>query len=147
MKASKRNYTTTHTSKDQARSAIFSQDLPSPTLKSAWMLFEHELAREDAVTGEKFTVQEALDNILCWLEHQKRLSRMAHLTHMERSILHLLVYEGLSMKQVAARLHKSYPQIKQKAFTIREKLGATTMVQAAVRAAQMGWKSTSHLEE
>lgn len=126
---------------------IFSQDMSLPVLESAWMLFEHELERNNPQTGNLFTEQEALENVFCWLAHQKRAGRMIRLTTLERIILHLLVYEGLSMKQIAARLGKSYPQIKQKSAVIREKLGANTMVQAAVRAAQMGWKSTSHLEE
>lgn len=111
------------------------------------MLFEHELDRLNPATNEKHTEQEALENVLSWMAHQKRINGMVRLSSLERIILHLMVYDGLSMKQIALRLGKSYPQIKQTAYAIRAKMNATTMVQAAVRAAQMGWKSTSHLEE
>lgn len=137
----------TRFTKRAARTVIFSQKAPLPVRRSAWILYLHELERINPDTGCPYTLRRALDNILRWLAQQKRMSKIIHLTPMQKSILYLLVNQGLTQQQIASRLDRSYVSVRIRLAEIKQKLDADTVVQAAARAVELGLVNTSRMEE
>src|SRR5919108_4907017 len=94
----------------KARQIIFSQEMiPLSIKRTAWFLYQHEMKRE-----EPRTERQAMANILKWMAMMKKRQEagLKQLSPMQKKIIELLVYEGLTQKQIALRLERDPDTIK-----------------------------------
>jgi DNA-binding NarL/FixJ family response regulator len=111
----------------KARQIIFSQEMiPLSIKRTAWFLYQHEMKRE-----EPRTERQAMANILKWMAMMKKRQEagLKQLSPMQKKIIELLVYEGLTQKQIALRLERDPDTIKHHCGRIREKVGVDSMYQ------------------
>jgi DNA-binding NarL/FixJ family response regulator len=133
----------THSQK--ARRIIFSQEMiPLSIKRTALFLFEHELERE-----QPRTENEALSNTLKWMRIMKHRQEagLLQLTPMQKKIIELLVYEGLTQKQIALRLERDPNTIKHHCTRIRKKVGVDSMYQVVAVAVDLGWVTAPQVQE
>ena len=123
-----------------ARQTIFAQLAPLSVKRSAWVLYQHELTRIDPRTRKPFTPRRALSNTLKWLAWQatRQDAAMKTITPTQRRILHLLVVEGLTQKQMALALGVETVTIKRHFTEIRKRIGVSSTYQVVAIAVEMG---------
>jgi len=133
----------------EARSTIYAQEMPLSIKHSAWALFKHELNNINPATSKPFTHRKALSNTLKWMEHQKKrkVAALKKLTPMQNKIVHMLVEEGLTQKQISLNLNKGSTTIKHHLRQIRMKVGVASMYQVVAVAVELGWVSAPPVQE
>ena len=131
----------------KARQTIHAQETPRSIKHSAWYLFRHQLADIDPLTSVE--IKQALAHTLAWMQEQKARQEAAlkRLTPMQNKILHLLVEEGLTQKQMALRLNRKRSVIQHHYAQIRLKMGVPSMYQAVAVAVESGWVNAPHIKK
>lgn len=131
----------------QAQQIINSQADTSRGIKrSAWFLFQHELARINPNTARPFTVNRALSNVLKWMAGQKAMQNFRGLTPREREIVGMIV-EGLTQNQIALELGCKRVTVKEHLTRIRQKVGAVSTYQLVAIAVERGWVQAPRVDE
>jgi DNA-binding NarL/FixJ family response regulator len=133
----------------QAQQIINSQsDMSLGIKRSAWLLFQHELGKTNPATSKPFTVRRALSNTLKWMRQQKARQDAAlqQLTPTQRTIIRLVVEEGLTQKEVALRLGRELVTIKKHVAEIRSRMGVSSLYQVVAVAVERGWVNTPKLD-
>ncbi len=126
----------------KARQIIFAQEMISLSIKrTAWILLQHELIREDPQTCKPFTLRKALSNTLKWISMQRHRQEagLRQLSPMQKKIIEMLVIEGLTQKQIAYQLKRDPDTIKHHCERIRKKVGVESMYQVVAVAVELGW--------
>ena len=129
----------------QARQIIFSQEMvPLSIKRTAWFLYQHELKR-----AQPRTAGNALSNTLRWMRLMKlrQEAGLLEITPMQKKIIELLVYEGLTQKQIALRLERDPDTIKHHCERIRKKVGVDSMYQVVAVAVDLGWVMAPQVQE
>lgn len=129
----------------KARHIIFSQEMIPLTIKrTAWFLYQHELKRE-----EPRTERQAMANTRKWMAMMKKRQEagLRLLSPMQKMIIELLVYEGLTQKQIALRLQRDPDTIKHHCERIRKKVGVDSMYQVVAVAVDLGWVMAPQVKE
>ena len=117
-----------------------------PIKRSAFVLFRHELSRNNPHTSRPFTPHQALLNVLKWMTGQKAMQNFRQLTPKERELICFLV-EGLTQKQMALELGCDPVTIKRHFSQIRRKVGAISTYQVVAVAVERGWVNVPVMEE
>ena len=133
-----------------ARQIIYSQEMvPLSIKRTAWILFQHELTREDPRTLKPFTARKALANTVKWmaLQRERQEAGLRQLSPMQKTILHMLVRDGLTQKQIAFHLGRNTDTIKHHCERIRKKVGVNSMYQVVAVAVSLGWISAPQVKE
>lgn len=128
-----------------AKQTIYSQeDIPLSIKRSALRLFKHEIEKENPLTPRK-----ALSNVLKWMALQKSRQGegLKRLTPTHKKILQLLATEGLTHRQIAARLGNTPRMIKWHYAEIRKHLRVDSMHQAVAIAVFEGWISLPPVDD
>ena len=83
------------------------------------------------------------------MEHQKKrkVAALKKLTPMQNKIVHMLVEEGLTQKQISLNLNKGSTTIKHHLRQIRMKVGVASMYQVVAVAVELGWVSAPPVQE
>lgn len=131
-----------------ARATIFAHEIPLSIKRSAWALFQHELDRMNPATSKAFSQRKALSNTLRWMAQQKKRQekKLKKLTPTQNKIIHMLVVEGLTQKQMALRLNRELRTIKHHFAQIKIKVGLASMYQVVAVAVELGWVSAPEVE-
>lgn len=134
---------------ENARQIIYAQDVLLSVKRSAWVLYQHGLTQIDLRTHRRYTPRKALSNVLRWMAFQRKRVKMApiQLDPLEKSILQLMVTEGLTRKQVAYRLNIPDATIKYRLAQIRASIGVSSTHQVVAIAVEYGLVGVPELQK
>lgn len=122
--------------KPNAHDIIYGRrDVSVKVRDSAWFLFEHELRKAPQCE------EPVLVAVLAWIDDQHLLEARRRLepTLLERQLLHMLIREGLTMKQIALKTGKRVGTTKQHFNRMRTRLGNLTLYQLVALSVEQGW--------
>lgn len=134
---------------ENARETIYAQEALLSVKRSAWALYQHELTQTNPLTHRRYTPRKALSNVLRWMAVQKKRGNMApiELTPTQKQVLRLLVFDGLTQKQIAFVLHKSDRVVRDHFANIRARVGVTSTYQLVAIAVEYGLVAAPRLQK
>lgn len=133
----------------QAKQTIYTQEMPLAVKHSAWFLFNHQLSSINPKTSKQFSEARALSNTLKWIRDlkERRDDALLELSPMQKTILRLMVVEGLTQKEIELRLQRRQVTIKRHCAQIKRKLGVVSMYQAVALAVELGLVNAPQMEK
>lgn len=123
-----------------AREVIYARhDVPLRVRDAALWLYGHELKKMRR-PNENAALQ-VMERILQWVNHQKRMEMKRRLepTETERRILHMLIVDGMTMKQIALKTGQQLGAVKLRFGRMRSRLGNLTLYQLVALSVERGW--------
>jgi len=121
-----------------AKEIIFARLDVRPNVRvSACWLYIHEVAKAPDIAAAEYV----LVSVLRWMDEQREKEARQRLepTSLERHLLHMLINDGLTMKEIALRNHKSTTTTKQHFKRMRSRLGDVTLYQLVALSVERGW--------
>lgn len=102
---------------------------------AAWLLYCHEMEKTPH-SGEKVLVR-----VLIWIDEQKKREALRRLepSAQDKYMMHLLVNEGMTFKQIALKTRRTLTNIKQHFRRMRQRQGIVTMYQLVALSVARGW--------
>lgn len=120
-----------------AKDLIFAQPAPAAVKQSAWMLYQHEMAKTKPTP---YNNEKALTNVLLWMDEQRLLMELLKKspTDEQRRMLQMLA-DGMSQKQVAHALGENVRTTRVQFMRMRNRLGMDSLYQLMAIAVEKGW--------